>query len=75
MNEVAITQVLLGEFYDKLGRLGEIVSRDAQLPNAPNKIKVVIGMRRAGKTYFLYQHILKLLDEGVPKSCILSVTA
>jgi uncharacterized protein len=58
MKESSILQVLLGEFYDKLSRLIDLVPREAQFPAAPNKIKVAIGMRRAGKTYFLYQQIL-----------------
>lgn len=43
------------------------------LPDAPNKIKVAIGMRRAGKTYFLYQQILKMLGDGVSKTSILYI--
>jgi len=73
MDEQAILKILIEEFYDKLSRVGGMVSRDAQVPDAPNKIKVAIGMRRAGKTYFLYQHVLKLLESGVPKSRILYI--
>lgn len=73
MEETKILQILLGELYDKLATLKDMVVRDAKLPEAENKIKVVIGMRRAGKTYFLYQHILKLLSEGVSRSCILYI--
>jgi uncharacterized protein len=73
MEEQRILQILLGEFYNKLNLLKDIVVRDAQFPNAPNKIKVAIGMRRVGKTYFVYQHILKLLHEGINRSCILYI--
>lgn len=73
MDETKILQILLGEFHDKLALLKDLVVRDAKFPEAENKIKVVIGMRRAGKTYFLYQHILKLLSEGVPLSSILYI--
>lgn len=69
----SILKTLLTEFYDKLERLSDLVHRDAQFPKAPGKIKVAIGMRRSGKTYFIYQHILKLLEEGVPKSRILYI--
>jgi Predicted ATPase (AAA+ superfamily) len=31
----------------------------------------IIGVRRCGKTYFMYQMISDLLIKGVPKSCIL----
>jgi predicted AAA+ superfamily ATPase len=50
-----------------------MVVREAQFPDAPSKIKVVIGMRRTGKTYFLFQQILKLLDSGVSKTTILYI--
>lgn len=71
MNENELLQVLLGEFNEKLKRLQNLVPRDAQFPDAPNKIKVAIGMRRAGKTYFLYQQVLKLIQAGISKSTVL----
>ncbi len=64
-------QVLLGEFREKLTLLKDLVPRDAKFPDAPNKIKVAIGMRRAGKTYFVYQHILQLIREGTHLDTIL----
>ena len=73
MNEMSMLQVLLGEFYNKLNLLNDIVIRDAQFPNAPSKIKVAIGMRRVGKTYFLYQQILKMINDGVSKTSILYI--
>lgn len=71
MNEPRILQILLGEFYEKLRLLNGMVIRDAEFPDAPGKIKVAIGMRRAGKTYFLYQKILNLIENGIKKSQIL----
>ncbi len=71
MNEQLLLQVLLGEFREKLNLLKGIVVRDAQFPNAPNKIKVAIGMRRVGKTYFLFQQILQLIKDGVSQTAIL----
>ena len=71
MNERLMLERLLGEFHAKLNLLEGIVARDAQFPEAPNKIKVAIGMRRAGKTYFLYQQILKMINKGVSKTAIL----
>lgn len=73
MNEQAILQILLGEFHDKLHRLKNIVRRDAQFPEAPNKIKVAIGMRRVGKTYFLFEYILKMLHDEVDRTSILYI--
>lgn len=52
-------QILLGEFYSKLDTLKYLVVRDVQFPQAAGKIKVAIGMRRSGKTCFLYQQIQK----------------
>lgn len=73
MNEQLVLQVLLGEFRDKLQLLQDMVVREARFPDAPNKIKVAMGMRRVGKTYFVYQHILKLLNDGIPLSRILYI--
>ncbi len=73
MNEQNIIQIILGEFYDRLNRLKGMVERTSKFPDAPNKIKIAIGMRRTGKTYFLYQTVLKLLNEGVDRSSILYV--
>ena len=68
-----IIQVLLGEFYEKLNSLKGIVIRDAKFPKADDKIKVAMGMRRSGKTYFLYQQILKMINDGVDKTAILYI--
>ncbi len=73
MNERSMLEILLGEFRDKLNLLKDVVVRDIQFPNAPNKIKVAIGMRRAGKTYFLYQQILKMINDGISKTAILYI--
>jgi len=73
MDEQSILPILLGEFHDKLHHLKDLIIRDAKFPEAPNKIKVAIGMRRAGKTYFVYQQILKLLQEGINKTSILYI--
>jgi predicted AAA+ superfamily ATPase len=73
MGEAALLQVVMGEFRAKLSTLSEIVPRDAQFLEAPGKIQVAVGMRRAGKTYFLYQQVLKLLQEGVNQSAILYI--
>jgi predicted AAA+ superfamily ATPase len=68
-----ILELLLGEFYEKIASLKPIVKRDAQIPKAHDKIKVVIGMRRVGKTYFVFQQILELLKNGVDKRSILYI--
>ena len=56
---------LLTEFHDKLTLLHDTVPRHARFPDVTNKIKVAIGMRRTGKTYFIFQKIAQLIQEGV----------
>lgn len=73
MNEATILPILLGEFQDKLALLQSLTPRQTSFPYAPDKIKVAIGMRRSGKTYFLYQNILALLANGIPLSQILYI--
>lgn len=73
MDELDILRILLGEFYDKLSTIKNMVGRNVQFPEAPNKIKVAVGMRRVGKTAFIYQHILNLIDAGISKTQILYI--
>lgn len=47
------------------------VKRPFQFDKAENMIKVAIGVRRCGKTIFLYQMINALLDQGISKEQIL----
>lgn len=44
------------------------VVREFLLPQIPNKAFAVIGMRRTGKTYFLYQLMGHLLHLGIDRS-------
>lgn len=65
MDEKQILRILIGEFREKLNDLKGIIPRDVQFSEAPNKIKVAMGMRRVGKTYFLFYNILKMLKDGI----------
>lgn len=56
---------LLEEAQEKVAMASGAVVRQIEFPEAKGVIKVAIGMRRAGKTYFLYQTIHKLLASGV----------
>lgn len=47
--------------------------RHYEFAKAENMIKVAIGMRRSGKSFFLYQKINQLLDQGVLKEQILFI--
>lgn len=52
---------LLEEFHSKINAFTDGVKREARFPDIPHKIMVAIGMRRTGKTYFLFQKISELL--------------
>ncbi len=54
---------LLEEFYEKLKKFPPDIIRRVSFPNIQNKIMVVIGMRRTGKTHFLFQTMQNLLKE------------
>ena len=47
--------------------------RRVEVTPVPGKATVCIGPRRAGKSTFLFQHVQKLLDRGVPRDNILYV--
>jgi len=49
----------------------QLTPREARIPEVEGKILAVVGMRRAGKTYFLYQQIHRLLEAGAPETSIL----
>ncbi len=67
MNEV-ISELIL-DFHGR--SLPKLTPREAKLARIPGKIDVVVGMRRAGKTYFCYQTMQELLEEGFPQTRIL----
>jgi predicted AAA+ superfamily ATPase len=43
------------------------------LPDASNMARVIVGMRRSGKTYLLFQEMHRLVDVGVEKNRLLYV--
>jgi hypothetical protein len=47
--------------------------RDIRLPKVPGKAHAVIGMRRAGKTTFLWQCLKDRLDQGRPRESLVLV--
>lgn len=61
------------EFHANLILTEKSTRRDYKFPEATNIIKVAIGMRRSGKTYFLYQTIRDLLKEGLSLDHILYI--
>jgi uncharacterized protein len=69
----ALLETLLEEAFEIIAHLQGCVERQLSFPQTKDIIKVAIGMRRAGKTYFLYQTMNQLLSAGVPKQQILMI--
>ena len=69
----AILETLQEEFLASLKLTEKSIPRHYTFPEAKNIIKVAIGMRRSGKTYFLFQTIRQLLSEKVPLDHILYI--
>lgn len=66
-----ILQTLQEEFRSALILTEKSTHRFYKFPEAKNVIKVAVGMRRSGKTYFLFQTIRQLLLENVDLDRIL----
>lgn len=62
---------LIAEFQER--PLPEPIPRLVSIPRVARKAAVVIGMRRTGKTFFMYQQIRSLLAAGTAKRDILYV--
>jgi predicted AAA+ superfamily ATPase len=68
---MAAADFLLAEFQES--PIPEGRPRFVSLPDTPGKPSVVIGMRRAGKTYLMYQRMRELIAAGVDKRDLLYV--
>jgi predicted AAA+ superfamily ATPase len=60
---------LIADFQER--DLPQVTPRALALPALPGKADVVVGMRRSGKTYFLYQQIQERLASGIDRSRLL----
>lgn len=69
----SLLATLIEEFYEVIQAATANVERELEFPKAKNIIKVAIGMRRAGKSCFLYQIINKLLAAEIAKEQILFI--
>ncbi|WP_457559363.1 ATP-binding protein [Candidatus Harpocratesius sp.] len=67
--ETAFKYIIL-EFQNQ--KLPLIHERSYDLPNT-DKIVTIIGIRRSGKTFFLYQQIKKILQQKIPKERIVYI--
>lgn len=68
-----IISQLLAEFQSVIANTKDSVVRDLSFPDIPKMINVAIGVRRAGKTYFIYQKIRELVSLGIPLQRILFI--
>lgn len=73
----ATIRMLLEDFHTTVlpAHASRLSSRDLSLgtidaPQAGNLVKVIVGMRRSGKTYRLFQEILRLEKEGISENRI-----
>lgn len=57
-------------------KLPQGILRQFEFPILPPQVRkaiTLIGMRRSGKTWILYQHIQQLLSQGIPRTSILYI--
>lgn len=62
---------IVADFEDRL--IPDPTPRRLVLPDHPGKIDAVIGMRRTGKTWLMFERIRTLEKQGIPRSRILYV--
>jgi len=65
----AVIEALIADFQER--EIPKVTPRSLSLPSLPGKADVVVGMRRSGKTWFLYQQIGELLTQGIDRSRLL----
>ena len=68
-----IIETLMEETFELIQRAKDSTTRQAHFPQTDQMIKVAIGMRRSGKSYFLYQQINQLITQGISIEQILFV--
>lgn len=68
--ETLIEQII-NDFHER--KLPVVLYRESKLPQISGKVDTVIGMRRTGKTYFLYQVMQEKLQQGIPKERMLYI--
>jgi uncharacterized protein len=68
---IEVIDRLIDEFHER--PLPRLVPREQTPSLVAGKAAAVVGMRRAGKTWFCYQYMDTLLKKGVPKQRLLYV--
>ena len=66
---IALIERLIADFEER--PLPETVDRDIRLPGLSGKADALIGMRRSGKTYLMFDFMRRLVGSGVPKRRLL----
>lgn len=61
-----ILEILQEEFLASLNKTVGSVKRDYAFPEAKQMVKVAVGIRRSGKTFFLFQTMRELLSQDIP---------
>jgi hypothetical protein len=64
-----ILDLLIDDFHEQ--PLPELMPRQQSMAQVAGKANCVVGMRRAGKTWFCYQQMRQLLAQGIPKERLL----
>ena len=62
---------LIADFHER--NLPELTQRAVDLPALAGKIDAIIGMRRTGKTWFLFQVMKQYLEQGIAKESMLYI--
>ncbi len=65
----ALLEQLIADFHER--PLPTPTHRKTELPGLSGKIDAIIGMRRTGKTWFLFQTMQHYLEQGIPKEAML----
>lgn len=66
-----LLEYIITDFHER--KLPDLTRRETALPCITGKVDTVIGMRRAGKTYFLYQAMQDQLKLGLAKEKLLYI--
>jgi len=66
-----LMEQLVADFNER--KLPHLTRRQTMLPALDGKIDTVIGMRRSGKTYYIYQAMQQYLEQSIPKQAMLYV--
>jgi predicted AAA+ superfamily ATPase len=66
-----LIEQLIVDFHER--KLPEFIQRDIKLPCLKGKIDTIIGMRRTGKTFLLFQKMQSYIEQGIPKEAMLYI--